>query len=208
MSDTNPTAVPKPLTYHDLRTMAECAGGYRGEPVWMIVDSRGWRMSEREPDGGELEPGAVVLRCQNPDASHRRVGHAAIGPAQSRPGITPPIVDLLDLDNTKGVIGAEVRSADAVFWSASAVEKFLVPYYASLAGNQADRHVADLLDVLDELRDPRRSASPNDEEAFGLAHIPKSEYVQLGGVNVLVAGPKGARAVSVSDWVAERRRKP
>lgn len=43
--------------------------------------------------------------------------------------------------------GPPMLAADAAFWSAAAVEKFLVPYYASTYGSMAPRVVAQLLNI-------------------------------------------------------------
>jgi hypothetical protein len=56
-------------------------------------------------------------------------------------------------------------TCDALFWSESAVEKFAVPYYASLAGSEAAGEVTDLI------------LAYRDSDVYGLVHLPKSDYV-------------------------------
>lgn len=184
-----PKPAPRTMTYQDLRKMAECASSYRGLPVWMVIDDEGWHVALREPTGKERE-GKTVIACMNPESSPRpMVTFAMIGagtPGAREEGAA--MVNLLDLENVGDRVGVPVTQADAVFWSESAVEKFVVPYYASVYGNRADKEISEILDVLDDMRKGAQGAWTGEDQAFGLAHMPKSEYVQVGGTEPTFAG--------------------
>lgn len=181
-----PKPAAKAMTYQDLRKMAECASSYRGLPVWMVIDEKGWHVALQEPTAEERE-GKTVIECMNPESSPRpMVTYAMIGAGSPDERVERPMVNLLDLENVGDRVGVPVVQADAVFWSESAVEKFVVPYYASVYGNLADREVSDILDVLDDIR--KGVQAEGEDQAFGLAHMPKSEYVQVGGTEPTLAG--------------------
>ena len=156
------------LSYRDLRGLAEYASSLRGKEFW-VGFTDGWTVYENEAD---LPPGGFVIRVENGPLPYRpKVDFARIGSGGKR-------VDLLKV---KDPVTHKRVEADAVFWSESAVEKFLVPYYASVYGDRADKVVRDLLDVLDS---PRRGA--NGPTTFAIAHIPRSEYVNVDEPTVAV----------------------
>ncbi len=66
---------------------------------------------------------------------------------------------------------------DAVFWSESAVEKFVLPYYASKSQYAA----ADVLTALSELFYHELPSPEGTDEAvpFAVAHLPRSTYENL-----------------------------
>jgi hypothetical protein len=67
---------------------------------------------------------------------------------------------------------------DAVFWSESAVEKFVLPYYASKSQYAA----AEVLVVLSELfyhKLPTQNATTEEPVPFAVAHLPRSTYENL-----------------------------
>lgn len=170
---------PVHLDSIQLRLIAEAASGNRGEPVYFVVLPDGTIAESKNPDVPESEKGLVIPA----HTADRVPGKPPLTVATIEAEGAPEPVNLLDLPNGLG-------RADSVFWSESAVEKFLVPYYASVYGNQAAEAVADLLDAF--IGDRRRSGSGGeaeggrawgtveDVEVYAMAHIPKSEYVLLG----------------------------
>jgi hypothetical protein len=181
--------VVKSMTYQELRKAVECAASYRDQEVYLVVDDEGWSVQTMMPI---VKEGAAVIPCKSPGAATARppVLLAKIGIDKEKPA------DLLDL---KDPAGKELGSADAVFWTAAAVEKFLVPYYASVYGDQAPKKLDELIGILGAVRDP----STDLDGAFAVAHMPKSEYVQLdGGLAVLEHTPTGPVATSISDYLA------
>ncbi len=177
------------LTSMQLRALAEWASGYRGEVV-EFYDREGqiylWRTSVDGPC-----PFPVLLACDTPIVVQGRppVTVAQIGVAGDMP------VDLLAIP-----WGGGMATADAVFWSESAVEKFLFPYYASKGSWLADLYTEALRTVFYGPRalewyqraqdDPGEFQDPSGisedslhdlenvlEDPFGLVHIPKSDYI-------------------------------
>jgi hypothetical protein len=190
-------AAPRTMSYQDLRKMAEAAASFRGKEFWMVIGPEGWEARTEEPEPG---PDHVAIRCRNdPTAARPEVTRAELGTSAVAKA------DLLRLK-----VGGREERADAVFWSAAAVEKFLVPYYASVYGNQAAPEIAKLVQVLDSPPvgggegDPA-GASP---DAFALAHIPRSEYVKVdGGIAVLSPGPTGVVVSSVGEHAERLQRR-
>ncbi|HEY0023853.1 MAG TPA: hypothetical protein VGB24_13115 [Longimicrobium sp.] len=207
------------LDYHALRAMAECASSVRGKKFWLVVHELGWDMVHEEPEPG---PYTVVIECENSAVSNEaKVDVALIGSGMladaGEPDPTdvqsvlargsagdgtnkPRVVNLLDLYDQKPK-GGEPTPADAVFWSESAVEKFLVPYYASVAGDRAEQAVGKLLNVFNRGRQKRDDVVLDDAEPFAIAHIPKSEYVTVDGEQPAATGLH-VLAVSSSEGVS------
>ncbi|MDB4951878.1 MAG: hypothetical protein JWM27_4527 [Gemmatimonadetes bacterium] len=70
---------------------------------------------------------------------------------------------------------------DAVFWSESAVEKFLFPYYASKSQWEAAHVLAALAKVFYGFvpGGPAAGGAASDPIPFAVAHLPRSDYVPL-----------------------------
>ena len=79
----------------------------------------------------------------------------------------------------------DVHTADAVFWGESSIEKFVVPYYASVYGSDAGDAVTELLDTYNGVAaggsggDGGETLEPTTVEVYGLVHMPRSEYIEL-----------------------------
>jgi hypothetical protein len=197
------------LDYQALRAMAECASSVRGKKFWLVVNEKGWKMVHDEPKPGTYP---AVIECENPEVTQPRVDVALLGsgmlPGAGEVDVADPssvlaaggagkrrVVDLLDLYNVKPT-GGKPTAADAVFWSESAVEKFLVPYYASVAGDRAEQAAGKLLNVFNRGRHHRVGVILNEAEPLAIAHIPKSEYVTVDGEQ---PGATGLHVVTVSE---------
>jgi hypothetical protein len=189
MPEQNPV---KTLNYQELRMMVEAAASYRDQEVYLVVDDQGWSVQTQRPDAPE---GKAVIPCKSPGRPTARpsVGYARIGIDPDHPD---KAVNLLELEP-----GITNSGADAVFWTPAAVEKFLVPYYASVYGDRSPNKLTRLIDILGAARD----SSANAGEAFAVAHMPKSEYVQVeGGLGVLVRKPDGGvQVMTVSGYLGE-----
>lgn len=123
--------MPKPkVTFQTLRFIAESASGMRDKDLYFVVsgDSAGYSWPT---DPVEPTEDTVVIHCAPVADPISTVNCAQIAAGGTH-------VDLLNV-GVKAVWPHEdpgTFSADAVFWSVSAVEKFLVPYYASVYGDQ------------------------------------------------------------------------
>jgi hypothetical protein len=163
--------MPKPnLTFVTLREIAESASGMRDQDLWFVVtgDPVRYTWSTKPVHAGDDTEVIYVAAVKKDPVS--LVDCAMVGV----PGHKP--VDLLGI--TIGPIAPHpggTYAADAVFWSVSAVEKFLVPYYASVYGDQGPDMAQAVLDVL--LRGVERAGDEEDEAPFAVAHLPSSEYV-------------------------------
>jgi hypothetical protein len=215
----NPTAPGEHphLDSIQLRLIAEAASGTRGTAVHFVTGPDGNIREvshDRRGDGARTDGGiapppleAVVIPAYTEDKVPLKppLNVATI----HAEGVDEP-VDLLDLP---GGLGA----ADAVFWSESAVEKFLLPYYASVYGNQAAKAVSDILLAFHGdrgLGGPSARAGADDELTYAMAHIPKSEYVMLSdggsvdvGADLAVLYKDGSgkvRAERLRDFVRRR----
>ncbi|HKP74067.1 MAG TPA: hypothetical protein VJT67_00930 [Longimicrobiaceae bacterium] len=174
-------AAPPVLNAGELRRLAEAVSGYRGtDPYWLVLT---------QDAGGELQyeisiippgprPDAVVLPCQTPRQAERPpVVSATIRAAGG------PEVNLLDLEMEDDE-GNAVHRADAVFWGESSIEKFVVPYYASVYGHEAGEAVSELLETYNGTATEGAQAQLGEEgttvvDVYGLVHIPRSEYVEM-----------------------------
>ena len=130
------------------------------------------------------------------EGNHNYTEYARIGTKECGEGS----VDLLDINGTG-------KRGDSVFWTQSAVEKFLVPYYASAYGDLAARSVEQLQSIFvppgsPELDGngmitgtasvsslPTNLATPEvgiespvdaDDTPFAVVHLPSSEYAAEG----------------------------
>jgi hypothetical protein len=188
----------KTMSYQDLRRMTESAASYRGATVYIVIDDKNWDIVTEKPQD---VPGRVVIPCNNDLGREPRtlppVDEAIIRAKDTKP------VDLLHLKDRHG---NELGAADAVFWTAAAVEKFVVPYYASVYGDEAPGKLTRIISVLGSVREPAALEAELGGEPFALAHMPKSEYVQVEGtLAALVKTPTGAVTV-LMDASPEKKR--
>lgn len=164
--------MPKPnLTFETLRLIAESASGMRNQDLWFVVtgDPATYTWSSTCVHAGADTEVIHVAAVPDPAPT---VNCAVIGV----PGGEP--VDLLGI-TIKPVAPhpGGTYAADAVFWSVSAVEKFLVPYYASVYGDQGPEMAKAVLQLMgvDGARDAAERVEG--ETPFAVAHLPSSEYV-------------------------------
>ncbi len=176
-----PTTTQPVLSSRQLRKIAEAVAGYRESPqFWLVLteDADGGLTYAVKGEDPGFCPDAVVIPCHTPKVAERPPVVAAVIRAA---GAEP--VDLLHL-RLEDDEGNAAHTADAVFWGSSSVEKFVVPYYASVYGNEAGEAVTELLDAYngvaaESARAEGTDGGPNLTEVYGLVHIPRSEYIEL-----------------------------
>ena len=165
--------MPKPhVTFETLRLVAESASGMRNQPTWFIIKEtpEGAGYSWQHTFVKECED-TVVIYCAPVADFVSAVDHATIGVGKETVNLMKITVEAAFPHEEAGTF-----EADAVFWSVSAVEKFLVPYYASVYGDKGPEMAKAVLDVL--LRGRERALDEVEtEEPFAVAHLPSSEYV-------------------------------
>jgi hypothetical protein len=174
--------MPKPtVTFEVLREIAETASGLRNEDLYFIIrgepgESATYTWQTTPPADSD---DTVVIHCNGVDDPPTRVDYARIGTAGEAQvnllRITVPPVP----PHPGGTY-----AADAVFWSVSAVEKFLVPYYASVYGDEGPRMAQQVLQILD-------TAAAEEGDAFAVAHLPSSEYVPEYAPHLVVLNRSG-----------------
>lgn len=164
--------MPKPhVTYQILRDIAETASGLRNQDLYFTVWGEPARYSwttQKVVEG----PDNVVIFCGATNDPPTRVRKASIGDGAT--SINLMKVNVRPSPEFPHPPQAGPFKADAVFWSVSAIEKFLAPYYVSVYGDQGAEYARHVLNVL--------MASRSDDEpgdSFAVAHLPSSEYVPL-----------------------------
>jgi len=192
----------RPIDAQTLRELAERAAGARGpqgDPYYLVEEGgpneRFLVLGHGTPD--EAPPEGAVLEIDTYAQQARRppVTHASI--------------------SSEGKTFRLDEKYDAVFWSESAVEKFLFPYYAS----KSMWYAAYVLCHLSQLwygfvpRPPVPGTEAEEEEEeipFAIAHIPDSEYVGLSlpagyDLHLLFRTKHGAvKARPLSELIQER----
>lgn len=165
-----------------LRQIAEYASGERGDRFWIVVTQNpegGYQFRQVNTDPGHPDDG-VVIPCGTLDDTRPPLEHAVLKAKHACE------VDLLNMVDEKG---HPLGPADSVFWSSSAAEKFLVPYYASVYGGCAGEAVAILLNIFEGAPYPTAESvqalgedlqpEVTKVQAYGLVHLPRSEYIEL-----------------------------
>jgi|GEM_PF-2768535 len=174
-----PAAPPLPepliLHYRDLRGLAEYASGVRDgdHPVWLAACGGGVIQRVADPTAPGLSEHVLLVATEGGDGRGNRdtTQFARIGTEPGEQGS----VNLLKIS-----FHDELKTSDSVFWTQSAVEKFMVPYYASVYGGEAAEKIKAVLGLLGSTRRRRLESGKVDEtdyEVFALIHLPQSEYV-------------------------------
>jgi hypothetical protein len=201
MSDTGSLTGPITLNAHELRMLADFAESLRGsngDPIYILPGDDGglaWRT------GGDA-PGNTLFTVDTMDVTPGRVKPSAVTIAVA--GQVP--LQLAD-------------QYDAVFWSESAVEKFVLPYYASKSMWDAAAELTALSiawygrvpadgDVqVGPVPDPADAPS-TDPIPVALAHTPDSDWSDLsagGEFHGLFTDGGALRAVPLRELHAKLR---
>jgi len=161
--------------YRDLRALAEYASGVRERhnPVWLAALGNGVIQRILDPSTFSVPKDALMVATVVGDGRGNRdtTEFARIGQHPGEGGS----IDLLKVS-----FRGELKAGDSVFWTQSAVEKFMVPYYASVYGGEAAEKIRALLGLLGSTRRRRLESAEIEEkdyEVFALIHLPQSEYV-------------------------------
>ena len=161
------------LTANQLRALAEAADAMRNRPVSLVLRDGGYlAVTTADVKHGDRE----VLRIETED--------------RLRPGERHPI-DYIYL-KTAGM--AEPRAVhevcDALFWSESAVSKFVIPYYARF------RPLSDVQALVTAFNRPNVHA---------LGHLPTAESTPMSDSSVQLytdGDGRGARFVTLAEFLA------
>jgi len=138
-----------------LRRAAETADGMRNKDVCLLIGTDNFEVVEcgTQPGAGE-----ILVQCHTKDKV---------------PPDTRPKIEHIKLKSKKGGANSKEHvlheDYDSVFWTESAVEKFVYPYYASAYRHQACRRLCLLQEAWE---------SPS---VVAIAHLPKSEPFDMDG---------------------------
>jgi hypothetical protein len=165
------------LNAAQLRAVADYAASLRspeGEDVYITATygEDGFLILGHEAVGRhEKPPRDAVVRCDTRDVTPDR-----------------PAVVTAEFGTAEATLNLAARY-DAVFWSEAAVEKFVLPYYASKSLWMAG-HVLDVLSAKWYGRVPGQPAilDTMPEIPFALAHLPSSDYVALDSASEPLTG--------------------
>lgn len=179
------------LSSIDLRELAEFARGLRGQYLAFAAEPTAIAVNACPgiDPCGQAGTFTCATRRRRPD----RPAPALVTATVTGPGGTPETLTLLPG-------GSQIPAPpDAIFWKGGALEKLMLPYYASVMGRQApfflglllaqweghmdvlplsehdDRALA--LEGLDAIAD---GTGPADTDVFAVIHLPLSEYVPEG----------------------------
>lgn len=154
----DPSRPPRPISAALARRLAAAASGFpNGQTVWF--------MARHEPDAnGSYQVGPpIVSDARPPEPKDPAFG--IFGPYQtaapSHPAKRLDVVRVVLHLSNGATIELPAGGADCVFWSAAAIEKFAIPYYAAL-GN---------LELAVRIRDEFNSA-----DVVAMDHGPNTEY--------------------------------
>ncbi|WP_331875441.1 hypothetical protein [Longimicrobium sp.] len=165
--------MPKPkVTFQILREIAETASGMRGDDLYFVIrDGDPVICPSRTPV--QEDDDTVVIHCDpTPKDPTSTVRFASIGVEEDK------CVNLMSVTvPEEGFHPGGTFAADAVFWSVSAVEKFLVPYYASVYGDRGPEMAKAVLGVLLPESAEGGEGRIEGETPFAVAHLPSSEFV-------------------------------
>lgn len=134
------------ITWRELRALAELAQGKQHEPLGIRID----------------DEGKLVVETKNDDRVYLATMPAtpkADRSADLKITVDPEVTVTIDGKDTKV---REIHAiADAAFWSLAAVEKFLLPYYASFKNSES--FAKELLDQF------------ANRDVLAILHLPNSE---------------------------------
>ena len=162
------------LNANTLRKLAESADGQRDEDLAIFWDTTNgvYRVAKRDSNIG---PKIADVRT-----------------AMLQPG-RQMIPDMVQVKHLDGTLHALQPIYDAIFWSESSIEKFLIPYYTRLLSQS-------------ELAALWRAHESRD--VYAILHMEPSIYEQYTGtdtLHLLVRGPGFSRAsdiVPFSQWAS------
>jgi hypothetical protein len=146
------------LTANELRALAEEADGNRGKNLKLVASNTPGRPARFVPESDSGDAVMIVVKTDD------------VEPKKAKLEVVLPKVVFVDPEGRvvkpikSGATGEEdnyFEAFDALFWSAPAVDKFLVRYYASFM--ELDHIKSDI---------QKAFANPN---VLAIAHLPKSE---------------------------------
>lgn len=153
------------FTAQELRLMAEAADGMRGEDLVLISKNR--------------DDGSGVVLDVIPEKDLDSALHKELLKCRTDLKVgNPPTIEHIKIkakDNQKEE--SLLDRCDALFWTESAVEKFVIPYYVGVLGLHSTVEVWRAFD---------------DPKVYALAHLPRSVMEPLGVVN-----DKGVETVQI-----------
>lgn len=116
-----------------LKRLAEAADGFRdGREIWCVAATK--FPHELEVFFSEVEADAL---CKVRTKTHSVFGPFKTGSETARLAVRPEIIEISVTIKEGGKtkqVKVDPKEVDCLFWSESAVDKFVIPYYARLYG--------------------------------------------------------------------------
>lgn len=158
------TRIPAPV----IRRIAEAADGVRGRENWIAFSTQE-EEPERPEEKGKHFVSKAITRAEAEVEADQKPNRFAIGPFETPKKSTNRNREVTGVkveskaENNETVMTRHIgpQDADALFWTESAIDKFLIPYYVQIHGWEYGREIAAAFD------------SPNVD---ALTHLPGSEY--------------------------------
>lgn len=171
---------PPVLTATELRQVAEWAHSVRGADMCMVASRPiGGTLAVKSMPLGEtggLGPEYLVIPV---DTQNRVFERRTI--TEMKLKLKDKTVPAKEVDFFKACREKYGAEPDAMFWTESSVEKFLVPYYASVHSSddtlgEEMQKIADIFDGNFEEAGVEGAAEA-EVQVYAMVHLPKSEYV-------------------------------
>jgi hypothetical protein len=141
---------PRPVSATMLRILAEAADVYRtGKPIYLVAD---YRYPHNVLRGFPNRTAAV--KAQKDSASNYGLFGPYVTPVDPIPAAAPRVVAITVTTRTAAgdqTYKVDPESADALFFTLSAVDKFVLPYYQKTLGPAYAEQLRNK--VIDQLRD-------------------------------------------------------
>jgi len=162
----------RPLTANELRKLAEAADGIRDKTAYVVWSGDEPQVKTKLDEGDEL-----IVECETRNSASGRSAFKSIT-------LDPPLIDA-----DGNVIENIVDKYDAMFWSESAIEKFVIPYYAHV------RSPRDLQRIGDAYIHPTTMA---------LLHPPASNIQYMMARRSAKSGKEGVEVLDLKDFESSR----
>jgi hypothetical protein len=154
----------QPFNSVQVRRITETTSGVRGVPVWFTLHNGEISASEQPPVS--VAPTDTVI----------------LGATETRRARPAPEGYSIESLNGPFLERASLDGYDAVFWTDGAVERFMLPYYASVMGYQAVPFLTELMKIWapgSVAGGIRETVEEDTTKVYAMAHYPRSEYVQM-----------------------------
>lgn len=183
----------QPLTSVQVRRITETTSGVRGVPVWFTLHKGDISASEKPPVDPAPADTVILGGTETRRARPAQKGY-------SIESLNTPFLDWASLDEY-----------DAVFWTDGAVERFMLPYYASVMGYQAVPFLSKLMKIWAPglaAEGTVETVETDTTKVYAMAHYPRSEYVQMEDTDPAAQAAEHEKMLGSVGLIAHGHNKP